>query len=167
MAALPRAFFYLIWIPCCGPATPGSKPPGLGYCRFARHYSGNLVLISLPAGTEMFQFPAFASYGYFTHRRIPGHYSRWVSPFGHVRVIALLAAHRTLSWPNTVLHRQHVPRHPPRALSRLSNIALEIFRTFRLNDDVPNPVTMLAFYLKTSKNSIDQSETKPPLSSQT
>ena len=33
-----------------------------------------------------------------------------------------LAAHRTLSWPYTVLLRQHVPRHPPRALSRLSFI---------------------------------------------
>ena len=39
----------------------GSTPPGLGSSPFARRYSGNLYLISLPPGTEMFQFPGFAS----------------------------------------------------------------------------------------------------------
>ena len=44
-----------------GPTTPGAanRPRGLGSSRFARHYSGNLTLISLPRGTEMFQFPRF------------------------------------------------------------------------------------------------------------
>ena len=68
----------------------------------------------------MFQFPPSAFLPYFTQIRIIGSYSYGVSPFGHVRVNALLAALRTLSWPKSVLHRQHVPRHPPRALSRLS-----------------------------------------------
>src|SRR5260370_4175019 len=44
------------------PYNPGRRQvspssPGLGSSRFARHYYGNLVLISLPRGTEMFQFP--------------------------------------------------------------------------------------------------------------
>ncbi len=30
---------------------------GLGSSPFARHYLGNLVLISFPQGTKMFQFP--------------------------------------------------------------------------------------------------------------
>ena len=30
---------------------------GLASSRFARRYSGNRILLSLPAGTEMFQFP--------------------------------------------------------------------------------------------------------------
>ena len=34
---------------------------GLGSSHFARHYSGNHCLFSLPAGTKMFQFPALAS----------------------------------------------------------------------------------------------------------
>ena len=33
---------------------------GLGCSPFARHYLGNHCLFSLPAGTKMFQFPAFA-----------------------------------------------------------------------------------------------------------
>ena len=37
---------------------------GLGSSPFARHYSGNHCLFSLPAGTKMFQFPAFAAYAH-------------------------------------------------------------------------------------------------------
>ena len=33
---------------------------GLGFSAFARHYLRNHILFSLPAGTKMFQFPAFA-----------------------------------------------------------------------------------------------------------
>ena len=40
---------------------PGRNPGGLGCSPVARHYWGNHVLFSLPAGTKMFQFPAFAS----------------------------------------------------------------------------------------------------------
>ena len=47
----------------------------------------------------MFQFPPYASHTYLTQYGITGSYSCGVSPFRHVRVNALLAAHRTLSWP--------------------------------------------------------------------
>jgi hypothetical protein len=47
----------------------------------------------------MFQFPPYASHTYLTQYEITGSYSCGVSPFRHVRVNALLAAHRTLSWP--------------------------------------------------------------------
>ena len=40
---------------------PGRNPGGLGSSPVARHYRGNHLLFSLPAGTKMFQFPAFAS----------------------------------------------------------------------------------------------------------
>ena len=44
-----------------GPLNPRSaSTPGLGSSPFARRYSGNLDLISLPPGTEMFQFPGLA-----------------------------------------------------------------------------------------------------------
>ena len=44
-----------------GPTTPQRKRCGLGSSPFDRLYLGNLDLISLPPGTEMFQFPGFAS----------------------------------------------------------------------------------------------------------
>jgi hypothetical protein len=47
----------------------------------------------------MFQFPPYASLPYFTWIEIVGCNSYGVSPFGHVRVNAYLAANRTLSWP--------------------------------------------------------------------
>ena len=49
-----------------GPATPGSKPPGLGYIRFRSPLLTESRLISFPAGTEMFQFPtlAFTDYAF-------------------------------------------------------------------------------------------------------
>ena len=47
--------------------------PGLGYSPSARRYSGNHSLFSLPAGTKMFQFPAFASgLGRMAPTRVPG-----------------------------------------------------------------------------------------------
>ena len=42
MAGLSRPFLYQNTVPRCGPATPGGRPPGLGWCAFARHYSRNL-----------------------------------------------------------------------------------------------------------------------------
>ena len=46
-----------------GPTTPATPcdATGLGCSPVARHYWGNHYLFSLPAGTKMFQFPAFAS----------------------------------------------------------------------------------------------------------
>ena len=40
---------------------------GLGSSPFARHYSGNRFFLSSPAGTKMFQFPAFAALARCTH----------------------------------------------------------------------------------------------------
>ena len=40
---------------------PCRNMAGLGSSPFARHYWGNHCLFSFPAGTKMFQFPAFAS----------------------------------------------------------------------------------------------------------
>ena len=73
-------------------------------------------LISIPPGTEMFQFPGFASNGYvfpvgygrsrgLPHSEIPGSKPTRGSP-------GLIAA-------CYVLHRLSVPRHPPNALLTL------------------------------------------------
>ena len=87
-------------------------PCGLGSSPVARHYWGNHILFSLPAGTKMFQFPAFASQpSEIVIRQITGlphsdtHGSRvaCTSPW-------IFAACR-------VFHRLPEPRHPPYALS--------------------------------------------------
>ena len=76
-------------------------------------------LLSLPRGTEMVQFPPFASALLWIRRGMAGHDSRRVSPFGHPRIKArssspgLFAAY-------DALHRLPAPRHPPYALSSLT-----------------------------------------------
>ena len=51
---------------------------------------------------------------------MPGDEPRPVSGFGHLRVNAWLAAHRSLTQPSHVLHRLSTPRHPPGTLSNLT-----------------------------------------------
>ena len=73
---------------------------GLGSSRFDRHYSGNRSFLSFPAGTKMFQFPAFAP-------SIDGTWSStmWVPPFGHLRINSCLqipGAFRSLPRPSSL-----------------------------------------------------------------
>ena len=74
-------------------------------------------LISFPPGTEMFQFPGFASSDLFIQsvdtlaRGFPHSDPPWSK--------ALCASHGTFgAWP--VLRRRRMPRHPPRAFLRLN-----------------------------------------------
>src|SRR5688500_991031 len=69
----------------------------LGYSSFARHYSRNRCLLSLPQGTKMFQFPWLPLPSLYIQLRVIGHDSNRVSPFGHLRFKAWLAAPRSLS----------------------------------------------------------------------
>jgi hypothetical protein len=104
-----------------GPTTPGppERGPGLGCSRFARHYYGNLMLISCRRATEMFQFthcppslPMCSAGGLQT--------SLWRGC-----PIRILRAHRLHAAPPKrfaglrVLLRPSVPRHPPRPLCSL------------------------------------------------
>ena len=58
-------------------------------------------LFSLPAGTEMFHFPAFPPHTLYIQARVTRHDSCWVSPFGNPRITARLTAPRGLSQPPT------------------------------------------------------------------
>ena len=58
-------------------------------------------LFSLPVGTEMFHFPTFPPLALCVQARVTGHDSSRVSPFGHPRITARLAAPRGLSQPPT------------------------------------------------------------------
>ena len=59
------------------------------------------LLFSLPAGTEMFHFPAFPPHTLCIQMRVTRHHACWVPPFGHPRITARLAAPRGLSQPTT------------------------------------------------------------------
>src|SRR5699024_30215 len=80
--------------------------PGLTRMRFSliRVRSPLLTeshLFSLPAGTEMFHFPAFPPHTLYIQMRVTRHHACWVPPFGHPRITARLAAPRGLSQPPT------------------------------------------------------------------
>ena len=90
-----------------GPTTPHTQPlPGITRTRFSlfRFRSPLLTesrLLSLPAGTEMFHFPAFPPLALCVQARVTGHDSCRVSPFGNPRIKARLAAPRGISQPPT------------------------------------------------------------------
>ena len=89
------------------PTTPHAQPlPGITHIRFSliRFRSPLLPesrLFSLPAGTEMFHFPAFPPHCLCVQQRVTAHDDCRVSPFGHPRITARLTAPRGLSRPPT------------------------------------------------------------------
>lgn len=91
---------------------------GLGSSPFARRYSGNLILISFPRGTKMFQFPRSPLACLLNSACDARSSTRRVAPFGNPRIFACLrlpVAFRSLPRPSSA----PVPRHPPCALPSL------------------------------------------------
>ena len=105
-----------ISIQCRGPTTPATPcdATGLGCSPFARHYWGNHCLFSLPAGTKMFQFPAFAC-------RISGMTGLQPAGLSHSDILGskVICTSPGLFAAYHVLLRLQEPRHPPYALSYL------------------------------------------------
>ena len=89
------------------PTTPHAQPlPGLTHIRFGliRFRSPLLPesrLFSLPAGTEMFHFPAFPPHTLCVQMWVTAHDDCRVSPFGNPRIKAWLTTPRGLSRPPT------------------------------------------------------------------
>ena len=89
----------------CEPHNPAGQADGLGYIPFRSPLLGKSLLLSLPMGTEMFQFPTFAPYAYvFSIRsfRDPG-------------INARLTTSPGLSQPSTpfiAFWRQDIPHTP-------------------------------------------------------
>ena len=114
-AALSFAFRYArLDCTVAGPTTPGAAllPPRFGLLRVRSPLLAQSLLFSLPAGTEMFQFPAFAP-----HRKMRCRdRSRRVSPFGHPRVRRAFAPNRGFSQLVTSFFASESHRHPPCAL---------------------------------------------------
>jgi hypothetical protein len=62
---------------------------------------GESRLLSLPRGTEMFQFPRFPLTALYIQAGVTGHYPSRVSPFGYPRIKARSTAPRGFSQPPT------------------------------------------------------------------
>ena len=107
----------------CGPTTPAAPQGRRGFGLFPGRSPllGESLLFSLPAGTKMFQFPAFAPHinavtgirpAGFSHSEIRG--SRAICAYPR-----LIAAYH-------VLHRLREPRHPPCALLHFSPVGATV-----------------------------------------
>jgi hypothetical protein len=90
-----------------GPTTPTSQRlPAItrhwfSLIRFRSPLLAESRLFSLPAGNEMFHFPAFPPHALCVQAWVTGHDSCRVSPFGNPRIKARLTAPRGLSQPPT------------------------------------------------------------------
>jgi hypothetical protein len=110
------------WSPHCHVPQPPkgirlqpTKPPGFGLCPFRSPLLRASHLLSLPQGTEMFQFPRFPPPG-----TIPGGDQAYCNlagfPHSGTPGSARWTARPGLSRPCRALHRLLAPRHPPWAL---------------------------------------------------
>src|SRR5260370_30980762 len=97
MARLSRRLAY----PCkVLNAAPQPRPSFLGRFGLFRFRSPLLAessFLYFPRGTEMFHFPRFARSPLWIQGGVRRHYPPWVSPFGHLRIKAWLAAPRSFS----------------------------------------------------------------------
>ena len=82
--------------------------------------SGISVLISFPEGTEMFQFPSFATLGLCIQPGVTSTLLDVGFPIRRSTGQRLYTAHRRFSQFYHVLLRLLVPRHPPNALTSLT-----------------------------------------------
>ena len=80
---------------------PGLPPDRFGLVPFRSPLLRELLLLSFPVGTEMFQFPTFPLPVLCVHTGVTPHDGRRVSPFGHPRIKAFSAAPRGFSQPDT------------------------------------------------------------------
>ncbi len=81
--------------------------------------TGGIALLSLPTGTEMFQFPALASVAYGFSDGSAG-ISRRGLPHSGISGLASVCDYPELIAAYHALHRLLVPRHPPCTLSSLT-----------------------------------------------
>ena len=101
VAQLSSWLLLSIAVSCPSPTTPKSKLFGLGFSDFARHYSRNHFCFLFLWVLRCFTSPRSRLLPYFIQARVTGHNSSRVSPFGHPRITARLAAPRGFSQPPT------------------------------------------------------------------
>ena len=98
------------------PARSASSRKATGLLRFRSPLLAESRLMSVPPGTEMFQFPGFASTGYGFTGRYP---IRGGLPHSDIHGSTPARGSPWLLAACHVLHRLLVPRHPPNALLSL------------------------------------------------
>jgi len=97
------------------PDASASNSGTTGLLRFRSPLLTESRLMSFPPGTEMFQFPGFASC---TYEFSTGYPEGWVAPFGHLRINAcsqLPAAFRSVPRPSSPLGAKASTGRPSRA----------------------------------------------------
>ncbi len=100
------------------PDRSASSPQATGLFRVRSPLLTESLLMSFPPGTEMFQFPGFASTHYVFMRRYP---RGWVSPFGYPRIKAcsrLPVAFRSVPRPSSPPGAKASTECPSRARDR-------------------------------------------------
>jgi hypothetical protein len=100
-AGLSMPFGYRLLLPSAAPQPRANFLTRFSLFPFRSPLLGESLLFSSPPGTEMFHFPGFASSSLFIQLGIMRHYPHGVSPFGHSRIVAWLAAPRDFSQPPT------------------------------------------------------------------
>ena len=80
--------FNTIGLATASPSAAPTTPPRLAVWAVPRSLATTCGMISVPLGTEMFQFPRFPSpdYVFIWRYRSSLATNRWVSPFGHPRI---------------------------------------------------------------------------------
>jgi hypothetical protein len=97
MARLSRRLAYRELVLIAVPLPRQSFLWRFGLLRFRSPLLAESRLLSFPRGTEMFHFPRFAPEHLWIRCLVRRHYPPWVSPFGHRRIKAWLAAPRRFS----------------------------------------------------------------------
>ena len=129
VSRLTRGRWFALRIRGCHPLWPAFPDSSAcltiatGLVRVRSPLLAESLLMSFPTGTEMFQFPAFASFSYVFRKRYPvlmlgndsgrcrplsfSKHPGWVSPFGNPRIKGyshLPVAYRSLSRPSSPVH---------------------------------------------------------------
>jgi hypothetical protein len=130
-----------------GPTTPTTQHlPAITRHRFSliRFRSPLLTesrLLSLPAGTEMFHFPAFPPNTLYIQMRVTGHISSRVSPFGNPRITARLPTPRGLSQaPTSFIGSwcQGIHRAPLKTCHRLQRCSRPLYSSQATGNPTPH-----------------------------
>ena len=94
---------------------------GLASSAFARHYSRNHMLFSLPVGTEMFHFPTFPLPALYIQAGVTRSQNAWRGfPIRKSSDQSSIISSPRLIADFYVLLRLQMPRHPPFALRNLT-----------------------------------------------
>ena len=97
VARLSRRLAYKVLVLIAVPQPRTSFLGRFSLLRFRSPLLAESLLFSFPRGTEMFHFPRFARSLLCVQSDVRRHCPPWVSPFGHRRIIAWLAAPRRFS----------------------------------------------------------------------